>query len=191
MVELRCMELPAAGSVIMTYVGTKEDWENGGTPTPTPKMTIINVVVKGGGTAEGAGPYAPGTTVTLTATPSEGNEFDCWLDELGNKIALSNTYTLVVGDKDVTFTAVFKAKPTVAPTATPSPTPSPTPTPAPTATPKPTDPPPPPTDTPTPKPKPKPTDPPPPTEAPKPEPSDPTDPSDGSSDAPDGADDAA
>ncbi|MBO4459322.1 MAG: Stk1 family PASTA domain-containing Ser/Thr kinase [Clostridiales bacterium] len=188
---------PAAGnsiqrnSTIKIYVGTKEDWENGGTPTPTPKMTIINVVVKGGGTAEGAGPYAPGTTVTLTATPSEGNEFDCWLDELGNKIALSNTYTLVVGDKDVTFTAVFKAKPTVAPTATPSPTPSPTPTPAPTATPKPTDPPPPPTDTPTPKPKPKPTDPPPPTEAPKPEPSDPTDPSDGSSDAPDGADDAA
>ncbi|MBO4579467.1 MAG: Stk1 family PASTA domain-containing Ser/Thr kinase [Clostridiales bacterium] len=188
---------PAAGnsiqrnSTIKIYVGTKEDWENGGTPTPTPKMTIINVVVKGGGTAEGAGPYAPGTTVTLTATPSEGNEFDCWLDELGNKIALSNTYTLVVGDKDVTFTAVFKAKPTVTPTATPSPTPSPTPTPAPTATPKPTDPPPPPTDTPTPKPKPKPTDPPPPTEAPKPEPSDPTDPSDGSSDAPDGADDAA
>lgn len=188
---------PAAGnsiqrnSTIKIYVGTKEDWENGGTPTPTPKMTIINVVVKGGGTAEGAGPYAPGTTVTLTATPSEGNEFDCWLDELGNKIALSNTYTLVVGDKDVTFTAVFKAKPTVAPTATPSPTPSPTPTPAPTATPKPTDPPPTPTDTPTPKPKPKPTDPPPPTEAPKPEPSDPTDPSDGSSDAPDGADDAA
>ena len=182
---------PAAGnsiqrnSTIKIYVGTKEDWENGGTPTPTPKMTNINVVVKGGGTAEGGGPYAPGTTVTLTATPAEGNEFDCWLDELGNKVALSNTYTLVVGDKDVTFTAVFKPKPTAAPT----PTPVPSPTPEPTATPKPTDPPPPPTATPTTEP----TDPPPPppTEAPNPDPSDPTDPSDGSSDAPDGADDAA
>ena len=182
---------PAAGnsiqrnSTIKIYVGTKEDWENGGTPTPTPKMTNINAVVKGGGTAEGGGPYAPGTTVTLTATPAEGNEFDCWLDELGNKVALSNTYTLVVGDKDVTFTAVFKPKPTAAPT----PTPVPSPTPEPTATPKPTDPPPPPTATPTTEP----TDPPPPppTEAPNPDPSDPTDPSDGSSDAPDGADDAA
>ena len=184
---------PAAGnsiqrnSTIKIYVGTKDDWENGGTPTPTPKMTNINVVAKGGGTAEGGGPYLPGTTVTLTAIPSEGNEFDCWLDDLGNKIALSNTYTLIVGDKDITLTAVFKPKPTNAPTPTPeptaTPTPTPKPTPKPTATPTPTPvPPPPPTATPVPKP----TDPPP------PPPSDPTDHSSDTSDtAPNGVDDAA
>ncbi|MBP5655572.1 MAG: Stk1 family PASTA domain-containing Ser/Thr kinase [Clostridiales bacterium] len=177
---------PAAGnsiqrnSTIKVYVGTKEDWENGGTPTPTPKMTNINVVAKGGGTAEGGGPYLPGTTVTLTAVPSEGNEFDCWLDDLGNKIAVSNTYTLIVGDKDITITAVFKPKPTDAPTPTPEPTATPTPTPEPTATPtpKPTDPPPPPTAAPT--------DPPPPPPPDNTEPS-----SDTSETPPDGVDDAA
>ena len=177
---------PAAGnsiqrnSTIKVYVGTKEDWENGGTPTPTPKMTNINVVAKGGGTAEGGGPYLPGTTVTLTAVPSEGNEFDCWLDDLGNKIAVSNTYTLIVGDKDITITAVFKPKPTDAPTPTPEPTATPTPTPEPTATPtpKPTDPPPPPTAAPT--------DPPPPPPPDKTEPS-----SDTSETPPDGVDDAS
>ena len=162
---------PAAGnsiqrnSTIKVYVGTKEDWENGGTPTPTPKMTNINVIAQGGGTAEGGGQYAPGTTITLTATPSEGNEFDCWLDELGNKVSVDSTYTLIVGDKDITMTAVFKPKPTAAPTATPTPTPTATPTPKP----KPTEAPP-PTSTPTPKPKP--TDPPTPTPKPKPTPAD-------------------
>ncbi len=122
----------ARKSTVKLYVGTHEDYQNGGTPTPTPPQAEITVLLNGSGMVSGGGKYDLGTQVTLTATPASGFKFDCWLDQYGNQIALSNTYTFVVKES-TTFTAVFSALPT----NTPIPTESTPPTPVP---PEPTDP---------------------------------------------------
>ena len=113
-------------STVKLIVGTKEDYQNGGTPTPTPPQAVIVVqVAGGGGQATGGGTYELNTQVTLTATPASGFMFDCWLDEFGNTLAVSSTYTFVVKES-TTFTAVFAPLPT----ATPAPTATNTPVPA-------------------------------------------------------------
>ncbi|MCR4767974.1 MAG: Stk1 family PASTA domain-containing Ser/Thr kinase [Saccharofermentans sp.] len=113
-------------STVKLIVGTKEDYQNGGTPTPTPPQAVIVVqVAGGGGQAAGGGTYELNTQVTLTATPASGFMFDCWLDEFGNTLAVSSTYTFVVKES-TTFTAVFAPLPT----ATPAPTATNTPVPA-------------------------------------------------------------
>ena len=101
----------ARKSTVKLYVGTHEDYQNGGTPTPTPPQAEITVEMSGGsGTVTGGGKYDINTQVTLTATPASGYTFDCWLDQYGNQIAVSNTYTFVVKES-TTFTAVFKSVP--------------------------------------------------------------------------------
>ena len=64
----------ARNSTILLYIGTQEDYNNGGTPTPTPPQAVININTNGSGSATGAGQYDQGTQVTLTATPGEGYE---------------------------------------------------------------------------------------------------------------------
>ena len=127
----------ARKSTVKLYVGTHEDYQNGGTPTPTPPQAEITVLLNGSGMVSGGGKYDLGTQVTLTATPASGFKFDCWLDQYGNQIALSNTYTFVVKES-TTFTAVFSALPTNTPIPTESTPPTPVP-PEPTA-PQPSDP---------------------------------------------------
>ena len=101
----------ARKATVKLYVGTYEDYQNGGTPTPTPPQAEITVEMSGGsGTVTGGGKYDINTQVTLTATPSSGYKFDCWLDEYGNQIAVSNTYTFVVKESTV-YTAVFSQLP--------------------------------------------------------------------------------
>ena len=123
-------------SSIKLYVGTQDDFNNGGTPTPTPPQAVINVTVSGnGGTVTGGGSYDVGTQITLTASPAAGFEFDCWLDSFGNTVCLSPNYTIVCASGATTYTAVFKAAPTPTPVPTPTPTPvPPTPTPLPMPT---------------------------------------------------------
>jgi hypothetical protein len=61
------------------------------------------------GTLTGAGTYAEGTVVTLTATPNEGYDFVVWM--VGNDTVCTTreyTFTLV---SDTTVTAVFVALP--------------------------------------------------------------------------------
>ena len=127
----------ARKSTVKLYIGTHEDYQNGGTPTPTPPQAEITVLLNGSGMVSGGGKYDLGTQVTLTATPASGFKFDCWLDQYGNQIALSNTYTFVVKES-TTFTAVFSALPTNTPIPTESTPPTPVP-PEPTA-PQPSDP---------------------------------------------------
>lgn len=125
----------ARKSTVKLYVGTHEDYQRGGTPTPTPAQSEITVLVNGSGTVTGGGKYDLGTEVTLAATPAAGFKFDCWLDAYGNTIALSPTLKFVVKET-TTYTAVFTPLPTntPVPTATPTPVPPPptnTPTPVP------------------------------------------------------------
>ena len=131
----------ARKSTVKLYVGTREDYMNGGTPTPTPPQAEVKVLVNGSGTVTGGGQYELNTQVTLTATPATGFKFDCWQDQYGNTLAVSTTYTFVVKES-TTFTAVFSPLPTntPAPTATPTPEPPPptdTPVPTPTEAPPP------------------------------------------------------
>ena len=137
---------------IKLYIGTKEDYKNGGTPTPTPPQIVVTVAARGSGTVTGGGSYSEGTQVTLTATPASGFVFDSWVDADENVVSYTSNYTFVVGNQSVSFTAVFKYAPTPTPEPTPTPTPEPTPTPTPTPEPTPT-----PTPEPTPTPTPEPT----------------------------------
>ena len=78
----------ARKSTVKLYVGTHEDYVNGGTPTPTPPQAEVKVLISGngtGGTVTGGGQYELNTQVTLTATPATGFKFDCWQDQYGNK----------------------------------------------------------------------------------------------------------
>ena len=116
---------------VKLYVGTKEDYQNGGTPTPTPPQAEIKTVVKGnGGTITGAGKYDLNTQVTLTATAAPGFKFEYWEDALGNIVTYSANYAFVVKES-ATYTAVFSPLPTTPPTNTPVPPPTNTPVPPP------------------------------------------------------------
>ena len=104
----------------------------------------VNLVVSGQGSVGGDGVYAPNSAVTISAVPSIGYQFVCWVDETNTPISYSSTYTFIMPDKEVTLTAVFEptATPTPVPTVTPTPAPTPTPTPTPPPTPTPVPPPP-------------------------------------------------
>ena len=120
-------------SSIKLIVGSADDVANGGTPTPTPVMYAVTVTVEGSGQASGGGTYAPGTTVTLQATPNADYVFVCWRDGLNNIVGYNPDFTLVVGNANLVYTAVFErgATPTPTPTPTPVPPPPDTPTPVP------------------------------------------------------------
>ena len=121
----------ARKSSVKLYVGTKEDYQNGGTPTPTPPQAVVDIVIKGSGTASGAGVYELNTQVTLTATPATGCKFEYWVDSLGNIVSYSVNFTFVVKESTV-YTVVFSDMPTNTPAPTDTPTPPPpTPTPIP------------------------------------------------------------
>lgn len=129
-------------SSIKIYVGTMEDFINGGTPTPTPSQINVSAGVIGSGTVSGNGIYPPDTTVVLTAIPAEGYKFDYWQDAAGNIISYEAQFSFVCTPTTSAYTAVFSVLPTSTPTPTmtptPSPSPSPSPSPIPTATPVPT-----------------------------------------------------
>ena len=170
---------PSAGTVVQRksaikiYVGSQEDKDRGGTPTPTPEVIGYNLMLQaqGEGTVAGAGIYPANTPVTISAVPSLGYHFVAWIDTYGNTISFEETYSFVMPEGDVQIVGMFaqnQATPTPTPEPTPGPTPTPTPEPTkkPTPTPKPKA-----TPTPTPEPTPEPTPKPKPT--PTPEPSDP------------------
>ena len=127
----------ARKSSVKLFVGTKEDYQNGGTPTPTPPQAVVDIIIKGSGTATGAGTYELNTQVTLTATPATGFKFEYWVDSLGNIVSYSLNFTFVVKESTA-YTVVFSALPTNTPAPTDTPTPPPaTPTPTPAQNPDP------------------------------------------------------
>ena len=110
-------------SQIVLYVGSREDWANGGTPTPTPAMVTVFGNAEGYGTIQGAGEYLPNTQVTLTAQPADGYKFECWKDIWGNTVSVQPTYTFQTGESNASFTAVFSPLPTPTPVPTEAPPP--------------------------------------------------------------------
>ncbi len=125
-------------SAIKIYVGTMEDYENGGTPTPTPPMVNVAPGISGSGTVSGGGDYPPNTEVVLVAVPSQGSQFLYWTDDRGNIVSYEPELRIVCDENMHPYTAYFGALPTNTPTPTPSPSPTPTPEPTPTPTPEPT-----------------------------------------------------
>ena len=124
-------------SSIKVYVGTWEDVERGGTPTPTPIMVTVEGEASGGGYVEGGGEYAPGEQFTLTAHANEGWTFQHWVNENGDIVWYQETlqFTVSTPDEDdespsQTYTAVFSQDPTPTPVPTDTPTPTPVPPPS-------------------------------------------------------------
>lgn len=61
------------------------------------------VVPDSSGTVTGTGNKKLGTSVTLTATASQGYEFSHWTDGV-----TTNSRSIIVGPSDRTYTAIFK-----------------------------------------------------------------------------------
>ena len=118
-------------SSIKLIVGSSEDVANGGTPTPTPVMWDVTITMEGVGQVSGAGSYAPGTVVTLQATPAADYVFAYWRDGLNNIVGYNPDFSFVVGNANATYCAVFERGATPTPTPTPPPTNTPVPTPTP------------------------------------------------------------
>ena len=85
------------------------------TPTAPPTEYRVTVSVSGdtGGTAYDTnltGKHAVGSTVTLTAVPDFGYQFDKWTDTGGAVLSSNKDYSFTMPPQDVTCIAVFKLK---------------------------------------------------------------------------------
>lgn len=67
-----------------------------------------------GGSVSGAGVYAEGTTVTVTATANEGYDFVAWMND-GVERAKTATHTFPMPSANTTYTAVFRAQTPIEP----------------------------------------------------------------------------
>ena len=74
---------------------------------PQPETYTVTVNVTGQGGVTGAGDYAEWAQVTLTATPSTGYVFGSWQIN-GTVVETNSTYQFIMGNQDVTITAVFE-----------------------------------------------------------------------------------
>lgn len=89
-------------TLVLTVTGTQ-------VPDTTYYTVSIETANPGMGTLTGAGTYAEGTIVTLTATPNDGYAFIAWLVN-GDTAAVTPEYTFTLVS-DTTVTAVFEALP--------------------------------------------------------------------------------
>lgn len=59
------------------------------------------------GTVTGGGAHGYTTSVTITATPTEGNWFVAWYDDAFNEVSTNASYTFTMPEYDVTYYAEF------------------------------------------------------------------------------------
>lgn len=69
-------------------------------------LSIVNET-PAAGSVSGAGVYYPGTSVTVTATPSGSDEFQGWYDTLGTLKSMDNPYTFTMPGEDYTLSTFF------------------------------------------------------------------------------------
>jgi len=79
-----------------------------GASQPTTCTVSLSANPADGGTVTGGGTYAPGTSITITATPNSGYAFVCWKDAVfGTTVSTDATYTFTASNR--TLVAVFEA----------------------------------------------------------------------------------
>ena len=76
------------------------------TTTTQSSSVRVSVRTQGGGSVTGGGQYEEGDSVTLTATPRDGYDFDGWYQN-GELQSTDPSYSFTVGDKSMTITAKF------------------------------------------------------------------------------------
>lgn len=94
----------------------------------TPVLYPLSITKTVGGNASGAGSFATGTEVTVSATPNAGYDFIRW-EASGSTVSTSAVYKFSMPTSAYSLNAVFAAKPptpTVKPTVTPTPKVTPT-----------------------------------------------------------------
>lgn len=79
------------------------------TTIPNDYTLTLNANPAEGGTVSGAGVYAEGASVTVTATPNEGYDFVAWMND-GVERSKSTTHTFKMPSANTTYTAVFRAQ---------------------------------------------------------------------------------
>ena len=99
---------PNSSSTFATITGDTTITANFVVKTSADHSLVLSSSPSAGGIAVGSGSYSPGTTVTITATPSTGYEFTGWA---GSGIADSNSSTTsVLLSSDNNLTALFSLK---------------------------------------------------------------------------------
>lgn len=79
-------------------------------PVVVPVYTLTLVATEGG-TVSGAGDYAEGKSVTVKATPSTGFYFTAWLDETGDTLSTTASFSHTKKAETETLTAHFAFSP--------------------------------------------------------------------------------
>lgn len=97
--------------VVITVENLVEEEPDVPTPPDPPEPAVYTIALsvdpEGGGIAAGGGTVQAGSSVTVTAAPSAGYEFDGWREN-GVTVSSSAAYTFTA-DRDRTLTAVFAA----------------------------------------------------------------------------------
>ncbi len=74
-----------------------------------PVYAVITIVLpEGTGNVSGAGEFAEGQQVTLTAQPEQGYVFARWEDNEGNTLSTESPYSFIMPGDDIGITAVFE-----------------------------------------------------------------------------------
>jgi|GEM_PF-141111 len=113
------------------------------TPTPTPVTYYYQAVASQNGSIKNKdsskeGYYIAGSSMSVTAVPKDGYEFDKWMDENSNTVSTDAIYNFQMPAKNVSLTAVFRqiSTPTTSPVSSITPFPTITISPTPAITPK-------------------------------------------------------
>lgn len=80
-------------------------------PGTAPRKLTLKAEPADGGSVYGAGRYVPGTSIGLRVSVSTGYVFDKWVDEKGNTVSSTASFSFVKGERDETLTACFRFNP--------------------------------------------------------------------------------